>query len=80
MTNINSEQHINLDNLDEKINKDETKTKENDDDDDDKINNDDNNDFDIDNINIKSIEHPAQNKNIKWRLDTIFKNDLYCSF
>ena len=41
---------------------------------------DDDNDFDIDDIDVESTEHPAQNKNAKWKLDTIFKDDLYCPF
>ncbi|GBC01501.1 hypothetical protein RclHR1_04200019 [Rhizophagus clarus] len=106
MANINSEQHINLDNLDEEnnYNKDETETEESDDDDDDdsddddndsddieerfqnqinqylEINDNDDDDLDIDDIDVESIEHPAQNKDAKWRLDTIFKGNLYCPF
>uniref|UniRef100_U9TGN1 DUF659 domain-containing protein n=1 Tax=Rhizophagus irregularis (strain DAOM 181602 / DAOM 197198 / MUCL 43194) TaxID=747089 RepID=U9TGN1_RHIID len=37
-------------------------------------------DFDLDNINVESIEHPAQNKDAKWRLDTMFKDNLHCPF
>ena len=34
----------------------------------------------VDDIDVESIEHPAQNKNAKWKLDTIFKDNLHCPF
>ena len=40
--------------------------------------------FNIDDIEIdesvESIEHPAQNKDAKWKLDTMFIDDLCCPF
>ncbi|CAG8756297.1 1121_t:CDS:2, partial [Rhizophagus irregularis] len=74
--NINLEQHINLDNLDEQNkendsninNRDELNHTESGDDDD---------ELDIDDINVENIEHPAQNKDAKWRLDTMFKDNLH---
>ena len=37
-------------------------------------------DLDIDDINVESIKHPAQNGDAKWKLDTMFKDDLRCPF
>ncbi len=37
------------------------------------------NEFDKDNI-IDDIEHPATDTNAKWKLITLFKNDLKLSF
>ena|SRR5438034_6198200 len=41
---------------------------------------DDGDDFDIDDIDVEGIEHLAQNKDAKWNLDTIFKDNLHCPF
>ncbi|CAB4386897.1 unnamed protein product [Rhizophagus irregularis] len=41
---------------------------------------DDNTDDDVNNIDIEDVEHPAQNKDAKWKLDTIFKDNLHCPF
>src|SRR5918992_260589 len=35
---------------------------------------------DIDIESVESIEHPAQNKDAKWELDTMFIDDLCCPF
>ncbi|PKC61282.1 hypothetical protein RhiirA1_398538 [Rhizophagus irregularis] len=39
-----------------------------------------NDDFDLDNIDVEGIEHPAQNKDAKWKLDIIFEDNLHCPF
>ncbi|PKB92348.1 hypothetical protein RhiirA5_445036, partial [Rhizophagus irregularis] len=39
-----------------------------------------NDDFDLDNIDVEDIEHPAQNKDAKWKLDIIFEDNLHCPF
>ncbi|POG56626.1 hypothetical protein GLOIN_2v1849217 [Rhizophagus irregularis DAOM 181602=DAOM 197198] len=44
------------------------------------IGGDDDDELDIDDINVENIEHPAQNKDAKWRLDTMFKDNLHCPF
>jgi hypothetical protein len=37
----------------------------------------DNLDFDLD---IESIDHPAENSHAKWNLSTMFKDNLHCPF
>ncbi|GBC46508.2 ribonuclease H-like domain-containing protein [Rhizophagus irregularis DAOM 181602=DAOM 197198] len=86
----NKENDSNINNRD-KLN--HTESEESDDDDNDdtnieeqfqnqinQIGGDDDDELDIDDINVENIEHPAQNKDAKWRLDTMFKDNLHCPF
>ncbi|CAB4491368.1 unnamed protein product [Rhizophagus irregularis] len=86
----NKENDSNINNRDE-LN--HTESEESDDDDNDdtnieeqfqnqinQIGGDDDDELDIDDINVEIIEHPAQNKDAKWRLDTMFKDNLHCPF
>jgi|tagenome__1003787_1003787.scaffolds.fasta_scaffold18244151_1 hypothetical protein len=107
MTNIGSEQYLNLDNLDEQNKETDPNNNGNDElnhideseESDEDINDkdvdieeqfqnqidrcleiDDDNDLDLDDINVENIDHPAQNKDAKWKLDIIFKDNLHCPF
>ncbi|GET00025.1 hypothetical protein GLOIN_2v1472823 [Rhizophagus clarus] len=35
---------------------------------------------DVNDIDIEGVEHPTQNKDAKWKLDIIFKDNLHCPF
>ncbi|CAB5137833.1 unnamed protein product [Rhizophagus irregularis] len=82
MANIESEQHLNLDNLDEQNNETDSGDNRNDElnhiEAEEKI--DDDNDLDLDDTNVEDIDHPAQNNDAKWKLNTMFKDNLPCPF
>jgi hypothetical protein len=40
----------------------------------------DDDDLDLEDINVEDIDHPAQNNDAKWKLNTMFKDNLPCPF